>query len=300
VSHSLSGILPAVVTPLTADGIFAAQPFERLLARLYGADVDGIYVCGQTGEGLPQSVAQRKLVTEAAVANSPKGRHVIVHTGAYATVDALELTRHASRLGVAAVSSLPPAGPYSFAEIKAYYQALAAASDVPVLVYYFPEICPTINSLPLIQELCAIPGVIGLKFTDFNLYRLSILKQQGALIYNGRDEVLAAGLLMGADGGIGTFYNLTPELFVACWKLSRASHWPEARLIQDRINELIEITLRFPALAAVKQLLTWSGIDCGACLGPRRPLAAEEAELLRAQIAASSHAGLLNPETHSL
>jgi dihydrodipicolinate synthase/N-acetylneuraminate lyase len=39
------------------------------------------------------------------------------------------------------------------------------------------------------------------------------IKQAGAVVFNGRDEVLAAGLLMGADGGIGTFYNVLPELF---------------------------------------------------------------------------------------
>lgn len=295
-SVPLSGILPAVVTTFDSEGRFAAKPFEKLLARLYAARVDGLYVCGQTGEGLLQSVDQRKEVAAAAVANSPVGRHVIVHTGAYSTADAIELTRHASKLGVAAVSSLPPAGPYSFVEIKAYYEALAAVSDVPVLVYYFPEICPVINSLAHIQELCAIPGVVGLKFTDFDLYRLAILKREGALIYNGRDEVLAAGLLMGADGGIGTFYNLTPELFVDCWEHSRAGRWSEARAVQDRINELIEIALRFPAFAAVKQLLVWSGIACGECLGPRRQLTAAETARLRTMVEASSHARLLGED----
>src|SRR5438445_12497865 len=114
---SLNGILPAVVTPLDADEQFAPAPFEALLESLYGAGVDGIYVCGGTGEGLLQTVEQRKRVAEAAVRNSPKGKQVVVHVGSHRTADAVELAAHAGRIGASAVSALPPLGNYSFAEI---------------------------------------------------------------------------------------------------------------------------------------------------------------------------------------
>lgn len=289
------GILPAVITPLDTEERFVPAAFERLLERLYEAGSHGVYVCGQTGEGLLQPVEQRKRVAEVAVANTPAGRQVIVHTGAYSTAEALQLTRHASTIGVTAVSSLPPLGGYSFAEIKGYYEALAAASDVPVLVYYFPEVCPSITSAAQILELCAIPGVAGLKFTDFDLYKLSLIKRSGAVVYNGRDEVLAAGLLMGADGGIGSSYNLIPGLFVECFEHARAGRWAEASCVQARINGLIEIALQFPYFAALKTILRWSGLDCGPCLRPRRPLSADEEVRLHDLLAASSFADLLEP-----
>ncbi len=277
----LHGIVAAAVTPFDDNEDFAPQPFERLLERIYSAGAHGVYVCGQTGEGLLQPVEQRKRVAEVALRNSPSDRQVIVHVGAYATRDAIELARHAGRIGVTAVSSLPPIGPYSFAEIRSYYEAIAAASDLPLLVYYFPEVCPAITSTEQILDLCSIPNVVGLKFTDFDLYRLRNIKQSGAVIYNGRDEVLAAGLLMGADGGIGTFYNLVPELFVEVYNRARAGEWEAALAVQDRINPLIRATLRFPAFAAVKQQLKWSGIDCGPCLRPRRALTTDEQRQLR-------------------
>jgi len=182
---SFHGILPAVVTPFDDGERFSVAAFERLLERLYAQGIHGVYVCGSTGEGLLQSVAQRKEVAEAAVRCSPKGKQVILHVGANNTRDAVELTRHAARIGVHAVSSLPPAGSYSFAEIRAYYQAIAAVSDVPVLVYYFPEICPTVSSTEEILELCQIPNVVGLKFTDFDLYKMSILRRHGHVVFNG-------------------------------------------------------------------------------------------------------------------
>jgi N-acetylneuraminate lyase len=289
----LHGILPAVVTPFDADGKFVPAVFERLLDRLYSAGVHGIYVCGQTGEGLLQPVEQRKRVAEVAVRCSPPGKQVIVHTGAFRTSDALELTKHASRLGVAAVSSLAPLGPYSFAEIRAYYQALAAISQVPLLVYFFPEVNPVISTPEQAFELCSIPNVAGLKFTDFDLFRMSGIKNSGAIVFNGRDEVLVAGLLMGADGGIGSFYNLVPELFVQVYELACANEWARARTVQERINELIRIVYHFPAFPAIKRILRWSGLDCGECIEPKRALQPTEEARLRQLVAGSSFAASL-------
>ena len=284
---NLYGILPALITPFDQECRVNEKSLEALLERLYGAGVHGVYVCGQTGEGLLQTSEQRKRVAEIAVANSPKGKQVVVHTGAYRPEEALELTRHASKIGAAAVSSLPPMGAYSFAEARAYYREIAATSTIPVLLYFFPEICPAIQTVEQIIELTQIPNIVGLKFTDHNVYNLGTLKETGKLVFNGRDEILAAGLLMGADGGVGTFYNLIPGLFVSLFELTRQGEWQKARVLQKKINGLIRSTLRFPMLQAVKQVLTWSGIDCGPCLAPRQPLATGEQRQLRESLAQS-------------
>lgn len=263
---------------------------ELLLERLYQTGAHGVYVSGQTGEGLLQPIADREAVIEVTVRNTPKDRTVIAHVGANSTQDALRLARHAAKVGVQAISSLPPIGSYTLEEVKAYYAALASATDCPVLVYYFPAVSQTIATLEAQRELLTIPGVIGLKFTGFDLYSLSKLKLDGAVVFNGHDEVLAAGLLMGADGGIGSFYNLVPELFVDVFDKARAGDWAGARTTQDRINELIELTLRFPMLPAIKTMLAWSGIDCGPCFAPRGRLAAEQEKLLAKALANSSFA----------
>jgi N-acetylneuraminate lyase len=281
------GILPAVVTPVTEEGGLNARSFGTLVERLYGAGAHGLYVCGQTGEGLQLPVEVRERALETALERTPAGRTVIAHVGAANVADALRLARHASLVGAQAVSSLPPAGPYSFAEVRGYYEALAKESGVPVLVYYFPEVSAAIRTLEDVLELCAIPNVCGLKFTDFDLYRMSLIARGGHAIFNGRDEVLAAGLLMGAHGGIGSFYNLTPELFVKVFEHTRAGRWEEARAAQDRINDLIRAVLRFPMLAAIKRLLTWSGIECGAPVAPRRALTPGEATALREAVQAA-------------
>jgi N-acetylneuraminate lyase len=282
VTNSISGILPATITPFDDSGRFAPAVFERLLERLYGAGVHGIYVCGTTGEGMLQPLAQRKAIVESAVDCTPRDRRVVVHVGAASLDEAQALSSHAAKAGAHAISSLPPLfGRFAFSEVLAYYDALASGSDLPLLVYYFPELSASITTTEQLETLCALPNVIGLKFTDFDLFRMAQVRGPGRSIFNGRDEVLAAGLLMGADGGIGTFYNLVPELFVGIHAAAAAGRWEEARTLQQRVNVLIALTLRFPLFPAVKQMLAWSGLDCGACLPPRTRLDGEQQRLLR-------------------
>lgn len=293
VQERFQGVLPALVTPVDENGEFAPEVFGRLLAHVYEAGAHGVYVCGQTGEGLLQPVAMRQQVAEAAVRGSPKDKLVILHVGAARLADAMQLARHAEHIGASVISSLPPAGEYTFAELRHYYQELAGASGLPLLIYYFPSLCQAIATLDQILELCEIPRVVGLKFTDFDLYKLHQIHLAGKVIFNGRDEVFAAGLLMGASGGIGSFYNLVPELFVRVYECARAGKWEEARRAQDQINELIRITLRFPILAAIKTMLKWRGFDCGYCLAPRENLTESGQLQLREQLQRSSFRRLL-------
>ncbi len=275
-SVPFSGILPAVVTPLNEDGDFLPAAFERLCEFLFTAGVDGLYVCGQTGEGLQQSPEQRRRVVELAVRLTPPGKLVMAHIGAPSTPLAVELARHAEQAGVHALSSLPPPGAYSMEEVRGYYGALAAATSLPLVVYYYPVFAANPKSLDDLLSVCEIPNVAGLKFTSTDLYLLSQLKHHEVVVFNGYDEILVAGLLMGADGGIGSFYNVVPQWFVQLYRAARHGDWALARDWQIRINQIISIGLRYPVHAAVKEMLRWMGLDCGVCMLPRRRLTPEE------------------------
>jgi N-acetylneuraminate lyase len=299
---NLTGILPAIVTPIGPDGVFLPAVFERFLDHVYQAGVHGVYVCGQTGEGHSQSVEQRKKVAEVAVKSSPPGKLIIAQVGAHSTADAIDLARHAATAGVHAISSLPPLGPYSFHEIRHYYETLAAATDLPLFVYHHPDLCPQLNA-ELVLQFCSIPNVVGLKYTDYDLYGLSILRQNGALVFNGRDEVLAAGLLMGATGGIGAFYNLFPETFVRIYSLACEGRWAEAATLQRALNPVLRAMFRFPLVPAIRAALAYMGIACGEAIAPRGTLtAAEKGEMWSALQKSCAESGipLVYAASHSL
>lgn len=290
-----SGILPAVVTPLDAGGRLLESSFRALLELLYRSAIDGVYVGGQTGEGLFLRLEDRKRLTELAVECSPAGKTVIVHVGCTRVQDAIDLARHAERSGANALSSLPPAGPYGFDEILSYYQALTCATDLPFFVYHFSDYTRGITSVAQLLQLCTLPHVVGLKFTDYDLFTLSELKANGALVYYGRDEMLSAGLLYGADGGIGTFYNLLPETFTAIYSLARRGEWEKTKPLQEGAQRLIRACSGVPMLGAVKSILGWMGTPCGPCLPPRRTLNGHQEALLRKKLEESGYQALLNP-----
>lgn len=279
-----NGVIPAIVTPLTPDQQLNEKALERLCERLYAADCKGVYVGGNTGEGQLLSVDTRERLTEVAVAKAPPGRQVIVHVGATPVADAVRLARHAESSGAHAVSSIAPSGPYAFDEVTAYYRRLGDATALPLYVYYFPEFAPAVTTYEHLSTLCRLPRVAGCKFTGFDLFTLSWLAREGKTVLNGRDEVFAAGLLMGAGGGIGSFYNIAPELFVDIYRRAQAGDWAGARTVQDRVNELIAIVLAYPLFPAIKQILAWQGFDCGVCAPPRRVLTASEKDRLRSDL----------------
>jgi len=278
---NLQGILPALITPLTPDETLNVPALERLLRYVYDGGADGVYLCGKTGEGMALAPAVRRSVVEVAVRSSPRDKLVVAHVGAASQREAIELGQHAAQAGASAISSLPPAG-YTFPESLAYYGALAGAVDVPVIAYYFPAAAGTTWNAGQLAELCGIPGVRGIKYTDFDLYTLSLLARAGHTLFNGRDEVLVAGLLMGAAGGIGSIYNVAPNWFVELYRHTRAGRWSAARQMQERINDLARLLLRYPLVPAIKRALAWRGIDCGEAVKPRRSLTAAEAQELEA------------------
>src|SRR4051794_41919544 len=109
-TETLKGILPAAVTPFNDDEQFAPAPFEALLDSLYTAGVDGVYVCGGTGEGLLQTVEQRRRVAEAAGAQPPEGEKGIGHGGSHPPADAGGLAPRAGRGGGYCRGGAPPPG----------------------------------------------------------------------------------------------------------------------------------------------------------------------------------------------
>lgn len=274
--NGFEGIYPAIISPHRADGAFDVDAFERLIERFYGAGVHGLYVCGNTGEGYVMSAENRKLAVETAVRCSKDRGKVIAHVGAPAEGDAVALAAHAAAAGVDGISSLPPyVQGYRFEEILAYYQSVAGASDGrPVFVYYIPAVTHREFSLPEVDRLLEIEGVVGLKFTNHNLYLMDgILHSAHAPhVFNGHDEILLAGLTMGAQGGIGGIYNLAPKEFTGIYNAVKAGDMTTGLKLQSQVNRLIRALLAHGLIPAIREVLRWQGIDCGDPLPPMRPL----------------------------
>lgn len=260
--HSFVGLYAALLTPLHENRSLNVPVAQRLMVHLLRRGLDGVYVAGTTGEGMRLSLKTRRELVEGLTAALPSGKRLLVHVGTPEVRDAIHLAEHAAAVGAHAVSSLPPAGDSQ--TVHHYYLELAAHSPLPVILYHFPKVAPHAFQKPAdLFAVCDLPNVLGVKFTDFHLQLLQQLVKRGKLVFNGYDEVLAAGLLMGAQGGIGTTYNLLAEPYVAIARAAESGDWELARVLQSEINDVLEILFRYPFFPAVREGVRHLGFDCG-------------------------------------
>ena len=294
--EGFEGIYPAAVSPRDSEGEFSEKAMELLVTRLYEADVNGLYMCGNTGEGYLMTPAERKQAAEISVAGSDGKGKVVIHVGAPAERDALELAKHAAEIGADAISSLPPyVQGYKFEEILAYYSHLAEVSGLPTFVYYIPVVTHQEFSLAQVDEMLGLDGVAGLKFTNHNLFLMEGILQSSYSphVFNGHDEVMLAGLAMGAQGGIGSFYNLMPRNFVGIYEAVKQQDLAAGRQLQSEVNQMIRIAQQYGMHGTIRAVLKWQGIDCGDPVLPTLPLEDASQVALKADLISSGLAEIL-------
>ncbi len=278
--RAFQGIYPALVSPVSQNGDVLEEGLRKLIRWLFTTGCDGLYVCGGTGEGviLPEEVRRDILaiVMEEVRSLDGAGRWtVIAHVGAADARSASRLARNAADAGVHALSSIPPVY-YAYGQrgVMQYYEWLAKESPLPVIIYASVQSGVTFTASNLL-ELARFPGIAGLKFTSYNLYELMKMRavsDSGFAIFNGADEILMFGLLAGADGGIGTTYNIIPREACALYRACRAGDFAEARRLQTAINVIVEIVTHANTIGSVKHILERMGFAVGDAVFPLNTL----------------------------
>lgn len=212
----LRGILPAMVTPFTADG--SAIDVEELKAhtdRLIEAGVGGLIPGGSTGEFAALTHDERKLLHETVVATADGRVPVIPNTGALTATEAVVLTKHAEQIGAAAVMVVPPFyDPLTFEELKAYYTEVAASVSIPVMVYHIPSVTGQNLTAAELAALGDIPGVESVKDSggDASALTEGLLVHTGRLqVANGWDNLTFLGLATGATASVWGAANIFPK-----------------------------------------------------------------------------------------
>jgi 4-hydroxy-tetrahydrodipicolinate synthase len=195
----LGTILTAMVTPFDDRGLVDEESFVALLGHLAENGSDGFVVAGTTGEASTMTADEQLALIGLAVAERPQGKTIIAGTGTNDTRQAAFLTERACELGVDAVLSVTPYynRPSPRGLIR-HYEVVAAASNVPVLLYNIPSRTGTNIPPQLLAELAQIERIDGVK--QANAEELGPI--DGLALYAGDDATLARTLDMGGAGGI--------------------------------------------------------------------------------------------------
>ena len=286
--HALAGVFAALMTPFHDDGALKLDALAPLAEFGLAQGLHGFYVGGSTGEAFLQTAVERKAVLKE-FARVVAGRaRLIAHVGAISTDEAIDLARAAADAGYDAVSAIPPFYfDFSPAEVLAHYRALAEATPLPLVVYNFPAKSARPLSTAELLALLAHPRIVGVKHTSQNLYQLERLKTAApeAVVYNGFDEMFVGGMAMGADGGIGTTYNVMGALFVQMYEAMRTGELPRAQALQTHANAVIDVLIEVGVFPGTKAMLQLLGVDCGPCRRPFARLTAAQQAKVEAVVA---------------
>ncbi|WP_300682859.1 dihydrodipicolinate synthase family protein [Nocardioides sp.] len=292
-----TGVIPPVVTPLTAEGEVDVASLERLVQHLLDAGCNGLFALGSSGETVYLTDAQRDLALETIV-KATDGR-VPVMAGCIepTTRRAIDRVAAAERIGVDAVVVTAPfytlVGPY---EVDRHFRAIAAATDLDVIAYDIP-VCVHVK-LGVEQQLAwAADGVLaGVKDSsgdDVSFRQLTVGLAERGLEYaqlTGHELVVDGMLLGGADGSVPGLGNVDPAGYVRLHEAAAIGDWVTAKAEQDRLVKLFRIvdagdettqgsTRGVGGFKTALQLL--GVIETNAVSLPMRPLAGAEVERVR-------------------
>lgn len=289
---ALHGLVAAPFTPFREDGSLHLERIGALADHLVHNRIAGAFVCGTTGEGLSLTDAERRSVASAWVRAAAGRFKVIVHVGHLSGRASTELAAHAQEIGAAAVATC---GPF-FYPIRSVPEAISAlqpiAAACPRLPFYFYHIpqfthIEHLGMVDFLREGAGLmPNLRGVKYThnDIEEYARLVDLDGGRFdVPFGRDQILLAGLTVGARGAIGSTFNFMPSLFHELFAAFERRDLAEARRLQTRAANVVRLMRSHGGLSAMKVTMRSIGLDCGPVRPPLRNLSSsEEAALLRA------------------
>lgn len=299
----IRGVIPALLTPFDREENLNEEALRKLVNRLLDEGAHGLYLTGSTGEGFLMDLNERKRAVEVVIDESDGRVPIIVHVGAISTKLSLELTHHASSVGADAISSVPPFYfKFTESEIIEYYRTLAAATELPMIVYNIP--LAGIMGYDTILKLANLPNVKGIKYTSSTHYEITMLKKdvgENFMIYSGSDEMALSGYVAGADGIIGSTYNALGDTFLKIHDNFEKGDIAKASEVMDEAVITIMQILSYGSLMSVLKVINrWLGVDCGYARSPFFNFTIEEEEEMKSDFLALSeqhnlkHIGFIN------
>ena len=269
---SICGIISALAGVFGQDGLVDSEGLARLaLYNINEAGVDGLYVNGSTGEAFNMSAEQREQALRAVAGACAGKTQLIAQIGGNVIEDVVAQAKLAAELGYDAVSAAPPTYyKLSSAEIAEYYSSIAAASPLPLLLYYIPHLSGVTLSQRELGELLALPNVAGVKFTAPDFFALEMLRRRHGdkCFLSGFDEMLFSAAVLGTDGAIGSTWNVQGATAKKLLSAVRRGELDTARRLQGQINDVVEIMLSAGLFQAIKATLAELGQPIGECRPP--------------------------------
>jgi len=238
-----TGTYTALITPFR-DGKVDVPAFQSLIERQIAGGVDGIVPVGTTGESPTLDMDEHIEVIRIAVESAAGRCTVIAGTGANATAEAIELTEAAATIGAdATLQVCPYYNKPSQEGLYQHYRAIAAATDLPIMLYSVPGR----SSIEIAPETAArlaadCPTITAIKEAGGSVDRINQLVQalpENFGILCGDDPLTLPFIACGANGLVSVASNLIPDVMARLVRACLNGSFDEALVLQKQYYPLM-------------------------------------------------------------
>lgn len=294
-SVTFRGIVPALITPMTAAEDIDETGLRTLVDRLIDAGVHALFVLGTNGEFVALSEAEKLRVARIAVDHARGRVPVIAGTGAYATRDVIELNHKMQDTGVDAVSVITPYfNGTTQQELFTHYERIARGTSLPVMLYTIPAKAGVTLTVDTVRRLAEIPNIRGIKDSggDFDrLVQLINLRRDDFAVFTGTDSMILWTLIAGGDGAVAATTNAVPDVVMSIWNHFQTGDIEAARRAQELLRPLRDAFALGTMPVVLKTAATLLGMPAGPARAPALPLDDAARARLAAALAVYRHAG---------
>ncbi|GAP58104.1 MULTISPECIES: 4-hydroxy-tetrahydrodipicolinate synthase [Arthrobacter] len=260
---ALGTLLTAMVTPFTKDGEVDYKQAAELAVKLVDDGCDGLVVTGTTGE-TSTLTDEENLGMFRAVKEAVGGRAAIIAgTGTNDTAHSVHLSQEAAKLGVDGLLLVTPYyNKPSQAGVRAHFEAIASATELPVMLYDIPGRSSIQIAPETMIGLASHPNIVAVKDAKADFAAATrVMAETDLLFYSGDDGLTLQWMAMGAVGLIGVTTHVVTRRFRELIDAINSNDLGTARKINFELEPVIRATMtRVQGAVAAKQILKWQGV----------------------------------------
>ena len=256
-------LLTAMVTPFTEDGKVDYQQAAELAVKLVDDGCDGLVVTGTTGE-TSTLTDEENVGMFRAVKDAVGGRAAIIAgTGTNDTAHSVHLSKQAAEVGVDGLLIVTPYyNKPSQAGVRAHFETIASATDVPVMLYDIPGRSSIQIAPETMIRLAEHPNIVAVKDAKADFAAATrVMANTDLLFYSGDDGLTLQWMALGAVGLVGVTTHVATRRFRELIDAVNANDLGAARKINFELEPVIRATMtRVQGAVAAKQILKWQGV----------------------------------------
>jgi 4-hydroxy-tetrahydrodipicolinate synthase len=296
----IKGVIPPIITPMNEDESVNVAELRRQVDRQIENGVHALFCFGTNGEGYILNAQEKKLVLETVVDQCNHRVPVYAGTGCISTKETIEQSKMALAVGADVLSIITP----SFAvasqnEIYEHYKAVAAAVDMPVVLYNIPARTGNAIQPGTVAKLAQIDNIVGAKdssgnFTNILAYiEAAKAKKNGKFsVLSGNDQLILWNLKAGGAGGIAGCANVYPHTLASIYNCYMAGDWDKAKEYQDSIASFRACFKYGNPNTVVKIAVNLLGFNVGKCRAPFNQLPEEGLKELKRVLKENADKGM--------